>query len=212
MSQNGEQERVHIRKTLGRFWTVANVLSLFRLLLVLPITLLILQDGSLSTIFVLVLVGIITDYFDGRVARWSNTVSDWGKVLDPLADKAAAVLITLALAVRGILPLWFLSLVILREALIVAGGIVLARRTAHIAMSLWWGKIAVASLSLTIVAALLRADAPVLRVLVLATTALLLVSFLLYVRRFAWLLRYRAAPDRVASQAAERSKETEPLP
>ena len=174
----------HLARLLGTFWTFANMLSLIRLVLAVPVMYLIMVDGPMTLIFGLILLAVATDWFDGRVARWSHTVSDWGKVLDPLADKAAAAMVTLALVVRGTLPAWFLGIVLARDALIVLGGIVLARRTAQVMMSLWIGKVAVASLSLTVLAALLRADPPVLAFCVWTTTTLLLLAFLRYCARF----------------------------
>lgn len=179
------------------------MLSMFRLLLVIPIAYLILTDGPLIWLFGLILVALMTDWFDGRVARWSGTVSEWGKVLDPLADKAAGAAIVMALVVRGSLPLWFLSVLVLRDALIVLGGVVLARRTGQVVMSAWMGKVAVTALSLTVIAALLRADAPVLQYCVWITTALMAYSFVLYGFRFARLMKAGELPDSAAQHGAK---------
>lgn len=184
---------------LGKFWTFANMLSLARLILVIPITYLILVDGSLTLIFALVTLGVLTDWFDGRVARWSHTVSDWGKVLDPLADKVAAAMIVMALALRPgpyALPLWLLGLLVVRDSLIVAGGVLLARRTGHVVMSAWLGKAAVTAIAITVLAALLKADAPVLQFCVWTTAGLLVVSFLQYAVRYVRLMRRGGPPVR----------------
>lgn len=181
-------DRVQIRRLLGKFWTFANVLSLVRLVLVFPIAYLILYDGPMSVLFALLIAAIVTDWFDGRVARWSDTVSDWGKVLDPVADKVAAVVVTLALVVRGSLPVWLLVLIGTRDILIVLGGVVLARRTQKVVMSLWVGKFAVTMLALTILAALLEADEPIIQTLVWTTAISMVFAFLLYVVRFIHLI------------------------
>ncbi len=174
---------------LGRFWTIPNMLSLLRLVLAFPLAYLVLTHGPLRWVLALALLAIVTDWFDGQVARWSHTVSDWGKVLDPLADKVTAGLVSMALVVRGDLPLWFFVFVVVRDALIVLGGALLAHRTRRVYMSLWSGKVAVTVLALTILAALLEADPPVFRVLLWASVVLLSYSFLRYVVRFvrAWL-------------------------
>ncbi len=177
---------------LGRFWTVPNMMSLFRLVLTFPIAYLVLIDGPLLWIFGLFLLAVATDYFDGRVARWSHTVSDWGKVLDPLADKIGGGLVILALALRGSLPGWFVALVLIRDALIVLGGVMLGRRTGFVVMSMWWGKIAVTSVAITALAALLHADPPVLEFCIWTSTALLVYSFLRYA---VFYLRLRRAPQ-----------------
>jgi len=180
---------------LGRFWTMPNALSLLRLVLVFPIAWLIWQDGPLEWVVGLVLIAILTDWFDGRLARWLDTVSEWGKVLDPLADKAAGGLAVLALTFRASepnLPVWFLALVLTRDGAIVIGSTILARRVGKIVMSAWLGKAATTWLAITVLAALLRADAPVLDVCVYMTAGLLVVSFLVYTWHF---IRTAQAPD-----------------
>ena len=81
------------------------------------------------------------------------------------------------------LPLWFAALVLGRDATIVTGGILVAKRTNKVVMSIWAGKVAVTALAVTVVAALLRADPPVMQACIWITTALLLYSLGLYVLR-----------------------------
>ena len=204
MADQQSEQKAELSQLLGRFWTVANLLSVLRLVLVVPITYLILVDGPLSWVFGLILLALMTDWFDGRVARWSRTVSEWGKVLDPLADKVAGAAVVLALVVRGALPLWFLGVLIGRDLIIVLGGVVLARRTGQVVMSVWMGKVAVTALAITVLAALLRADEPVLAACLWITTGLLLYSFVLYAVRFARLIRRGPAPVVAESAPAVR--------
>lgn len=189
MSEQRSADQEKLYQMLGKFWTVANVLSLVRLVLVVPIFYLILTDGPFSLLFGLLLLAIVTDWFDGRLARWSDTVSDWGKVLDPVADKVAAGFIVLALAIRGSLPIWFLVLIVVRDVLIVLGSVVLTRKIRQVAISLWLGKVAVTALSLTVLAALLKADEPLLTFCIWATTFLLVLSWFLYGVRYVRLSR-----------------------
>lgn len=173
-----------IRSSLGKFWTLANVLSMFRLVIVLPAVWLLFVDGPLFWVMLLILLAIATDYFDGRVARWSDTVSSWGKVLDPLADKVAGGLVVLALTLRGSLPVWFVVLILVRDILIFTGGMVILRMTTQVPSSLWSGKVAVTAIAVTVLAAILKADPEVMRFCLYATTALLAYSFLRYLVRF----------------------------
>jgi cardiolipin synthase (CMP-forming) len=147
------------------------------------------MDGPLWWIMMLVLLAIATDYFDGRVARWSHSVSDWGKVLDPLADKIGGGMVVAALAFKGALPIWFLILLATRDLCILGGGAILKRRTGRIVLSLWAGKIAVTGVAVTSLAALLKADAPVLEFCIWVTVALLVYSFFRYFIRFFSLLK-----------------------
>lgn len=174
---------------LGKFWTIPNALSLLRLALVPLLAYLIFIDGSKTWIFGLAGAAILSDWIDGKVARWSKSVSEWGKVLDPMADKFAAAMVTLALVLRGSLPLWFLLVVVIRDLVIVLGGVVLARRTGRVLMSIWTGKLAVGALAITVLAALLEADLPVMQVCIAVTTLLMVYALILYVVRFLRTLR-----------------------
>lgn len=179
---------------LGRFWTAANVLTMTRMVLVWPIALLVYRGGPFGWLMGLILFAIATDWFDGQIARWSGTVSEWGKVLDPTADKLAAAAVTLALVLRPPelgppLPVWFVVCVIVRDAVIALGGLIQTRRLGYVMMSLWSGKVAVTALAITVLAALLRADPPVLMACVWTTTALLAYSLTRYLRRFVLVMR-----------------------
>ena len=193
---------VQLSQVLGQFWTVANMLSLSRLVLVIPITYLILVNGSMGWLLGLIFFGAVTDWFDGRIARWSGTVSEWGKVLDPLADKAAAAMIVMALVVRGSLPSWFLALILTRDTSIVLGGVMLARQTGQVVVSAWSGKMAVTALSFTVLAALFQMQPLVLQIGLAVTSVLLVYSALQYFRRFSRLMRGKPAETEADSTDA----------
>mgnify|MGYP006273460909 CR=1 FL=1 len=173
---------------LGRFWTIPNALSLTRLVLVVPIAVFLWRDGPLDWLLGLVVAAILTDWFDGRIARWTGTISDWGKVIDPIADKFAAFMTVAALTFRSAdpqLPLWFFFLVVGRDLAIVAGSALIARRSGQIVESAWAGKAATLWLALTVLAAVLKADAPVMNVAFWMTAGLLVFSFAVYLIRYA---------------------------
>ncbi len=177
---------------MGRFWTVANGLSLSRILLVGPITWLIYRGGPIGPLFGLIGLAIATDFFDGRVARWSHSVSEWGKVLDASADKVSAACITIALLTRPIepnLPLWFVLLAVSRDVILTVGGLLQTRRLGQFTTSLWSGKIAVSALALTVIAALIGARDQVMEACVWATAAIMLYSILEYSIRFRSIMR-----------------------
>jgi len=177
---------------MGRFWTVANALSLARVLLVAPITYLVYRGGPVGPMFGLIGLAVATDFFDGKVARWSDTVSEWGKVLDATADKLAAAGVTVALLARPVepnLPLWFVALAVVRDALLAAGGLLQTRRLGRFTTSLWSGKIAVTLLAATVVAALLGAADHLMQACIWATAAVMLVSVADYGVRFYRIMR-----------------------
>ncbi|PSQ62379.1 MAG: CDP-alcohol phosphatidyltransferase family protein [Bacteroidetes bacterium QH_10_64_19] len=180
---------------LGRFWTAANALSLLRLVLVVPITVFLWQGGPLGWLLGLVVLVILTDWFDGRIARWTRTVSDWGKVIDPVADKFAAIMTVTALTFRPAvanapeLPLWFFGVVVGRDVAILLGGLAIVRRSGQVVMSAWAGKAASLWLALTILSVILKADPPVFKVCLWMATGLFLFSFVLYIIRYLTVVR-----------------------
>lgn len=82
---------------------LANILSFIRLLLVIPIFILIIiyfnnyNNTILITTGILALIGSITDYFDGKLARKFNAYSEYGKQIDQIADKTFATTLSLLL-------------------------------------------------------------------------------------------------------------------
>lgn len=115
-------------------WTFPNLLSLTRILIIPALVyLLTFPDRSSSLLAaVLFLVASITDYFDGYLARRNKSVSDVGKILDPLADKlmVASALIMLAAINRPgepNVPAWLVVVALAREsAVTVLRGIALS--------------------------------------------------------------------------------------
>ncbi|MBN1435188.1 CDP-alcohol phosphatidyltransferase family protein [Candidatus Fermentibacterales bacterium] len=76
----------------------------------------------------MVLGACLTDFLDGLVARKTGAVSDTGRLLDPLADKIAFVVFSLAVLAEGGIPLWVPLVLVCREGLVVAGGLALVVR------------------------------------------------------------------------------------
>jgi cardiolipin synthase len=66
----------------------------------------------------LVLVGAVmsTDWVDGYIARRTNSVSELGKLLDPVSDRLAIALALVALLIRHAIPLWAALLILVRDA------------------------------------------------------------------------------------------------
>lgn len=198
---------------LGRFWTAANALSLIRLVLVVPITIFLWRGGPLGWLLGLVILVILTDWFDGRIARWTHTVSDWGKVIDPVADKFAAIMTVTALTFRPAvanapeLPLWFFGVVVGRDVAILLGGLAIVRRSGQVVMSAWAGKAASLWLALTILSVILKADLPVFKVCLWMATGLFVFSFLLYVVRYLNVFRQHP-PSQTTGGAADSVTQT----
>ena len=84
-------------------------------------------------------VGAITDFFDGHLARKWGVVTDFGKLIDPLADKILVGAAFVYLSSAGVCPFWITILIIFREFL-VTGLRQLAAARGHIMAADWCGK------------------------------------------------------------------------
>ena len=122
-----------------RFYTIPNLISMFRILLIIPIAYFVWHD-NLKVVFILILIGVVTDYMDGIIARHFNQISDWGKLLDPLADKLAIGTLLIILHLKQEVPLWLVIVVVGRDLAILIAGLFLAKKYRLITTSNFIGK------------------------------------------------------------------------
>jgi CDP-diacylglycerol--glycerol-3-phosphate 3-phosphatidyltransferase len=64
------------------------------------------------------LLASATDYLDGKIARERNEITDFGKFMDPIADKFLTIAAFLAFVEMGLVPAWMVALIISRELII----------------------------------------------------------------------------------------------
>lgn len=129
--------------------TTASKITLVRVVIIpLMIVTMYLSDGAAGTwmwvslgIFIL---GSITDYIDGQVARRFNQVSDFGKFLDPLADKLITIAVMTMFCEWGRFPAWALMIVLTREFAVTGLRLVAVGKGTVIAAG-WSGKVKTAS-------------------------------------------------------------------
>ena len=97
-----------------------NQLTVLRIILT-PIFLVLFLSGEPTLIqisVVVYLIAAITDWYDGWLARKFNYITEWGKFMDPLADKILTSAAFLGFVFIGVLPLWMVLIVIARDMLI----------------------------------------------------------------------------------------------
>ena len=98
-----------------RVWTLPNALSVLRLLGVPLFLWLLLGPEADGWALVVLMVSGITDWLDGKLARWLNQGSRLGALLDPAADRLYIVCTLVALAIRDVVPVWVVALLLGRE-------------------------------------------------------------------------------------------------
>lgn len=121
------------------FW-IPNLITFLRLLLVIPISINIYHGNDLQALILFIFAGL-SDGLDGYLARKFNWESKFGELFDPLADKCLILGTMLALAFSNKLPIWFVSTLLARDAVIVMGAMLhMMLFDGRNALSNRWGK------------------------------------------------------------------------
>lgn len=113
---------------------LANALTSLRVLLAPALVWLLLAQRYEAALWVFLAAGL-SDALDGFVARHFGQVTRLGALLDPFADKLVIVGSVLSLAWLGLLPLWLALVIVLRDAVIVAGAVAFRLRVGHLDMA-----------------------------------------------------------------------------
>ena len=121
------------------FKHVPNILTIIRFLLIPIIVIFAFQDNYIATIIILTISGL-TDVLDGYIARKYNFITNFGKLMDPLADKMTQVALLGTLAIQKIIPVWIIVVVIIKEFLMVSGASFLYGKELVVS-SKWYGKL-----------------------------------------------------------------------
>ena len=173
---------------LKELFYISNFLSIFRIILLFPLSYLLMADnGSSRGLIIAILLSMYaTDLLDGFLARKLNQVTELGKIIDPLADKISVVTLVLILLIQQKIPLLFVLIVVLRDIFILLFGLILKRRKKITLMSNYPGKIAVFSIGLVILISTLSLSAlkDIQFYLMLLSIALIMYSSFLYLKRY----------------------------
>ena len=118
------------------------------------------------------IVASLTDMLDGKIARKYNLVTNFGKFMDPLADKLLVCSALICLIELGQLPAWMVIIIVSREFIISGFRLIAAEQGIVIAAS-YWGKFKTTFQMITVI--LMIVNLPVLHILTVACTWIALV-------------------------------------
>ncbi len=99
-----------------------NIISMLRIMLVLPVVLLLLYGDYGAALLLFALAGV-SDGIDGFLAKHYSWESRLGSILDPIADKLLLVCSFVVLSYTGLLPVWLVIVVLLRDFIIMLGAV-----------------------------------------------------------------------------------------
>lgn len=128
---------------------IPNALTIVRFILIPFIIFYIAKDEYMKSFIFLTISGI-TDILDGTIARKFNFITNFGKLIDPLADKATQICILVTLALKDIIPIWILVIVFIKEFAMISGASFLYGKELVVS-SKWYGKLSTVLFYLAIV-------------------------------------------------------------
>lgn len=179
--------------------TVPNMLSFFRLLLVPLIVWAYIGLGNQWVAIGLVALSGLTDIIDGKIARRFNMISDFGKILDPLADKVTQGVLIICLSAKYKLMIPLVILFALKEAVMLAMGYIVLKRNDSVNSAKWYGKVNTAILYATAIILIMFPSIPtdIATVMIIICGAFIIFSFIRY------MLFYKSILSRREEKAGE---------
>ena len=174
-----------------RFLTISNFLSILRALLSIPLFLVMMsgRDDANTWGAIIMIIAAVTDKLDGDVARHFHQETEWGKILDPIADKISVGTTLVILLLLDRIPFWFVASVLSRDLLILLAGLWLKQSKGVVLPSNMTGKWAVGIIALTLFLALVAVPTVWVEGGIIISIGLLIASLILYGSRFMNVLR-----------------------
>lgn len=134
------------------FKHIPNILTIARFFLI-PIIVAYLVQGNYILAIVFLTISGLTDILDGFIARKFDFITNFGKLIDPLADKATQASVLTVLALQNIIPMWILVIVVLKEFAMISGASFLYGKELVVS-SKWYGKLSTVLFYVAIVSSL----------------------------------------------------------
>lgn len=183
------------------YFNIPNLMGYFRILLI-PVFLYFYFCGETQTDYQIsigaLVISCLTDFFDGKIARKFNMVTDWGKALDPIADKLTQGALAIALLWRYPAMVWFLGVFLCKEIYMALMGMYLIRKGHQIQGAQFFGKVCTAVVDGVMVILVLLPDLPLLTVnlLMMAAICVMAVTVCRYFRFHYQILKNRK-PEKI---------------
>lgn len=201
--KNGAQGKNVTQQSLNAVFTVPNILSFVRIIIITPFVVAFL-NGNYITATAIIAVSGISDCFDGLIARKLNQVTELGKVLDPIADKLTllAVVVCISIMSPEVIPL--MAVLLAKDLLMLIGGTRVIKAGCVPPPARWYGKLATLLFYLSVftivfLKAVYSYENPVLNITLLSVTTVAMLFALIK-----YFLMYRELINKIK----ERKKET----
>lgn len=176
-----------------KLMTIPNILSLVRLILSFVVGYLLFTQQKIPAL-ILIFISWITDLLDGYLARKLNSISELGKILDPVADKTLILIIVLSLLFNKTISILTGIFIIGRDVIILTAGLIAAKRYKFVIPSNIIGKISAFTIGLILFIILITPDISFKRNLETLIMIVVLLSLVLYsFYYFNWLKKLKSS-------------------
>ncbi len=138
-----------IKRNIANFFTCMRIILIPVILWLIAIASAAGMDAAHAWALGVFLFAACTDFIDGQIARRTNTISEFGKLVDPLADRLLVICVLLALMFRSFMPIWMGVLIVGRDVLMLIGAPIVGINDKVVREKLavhWTGKLATALL------------------------------------------------------------------
>ena len=184
--EDGEMERYMDKSFLCEYFSIPNLMGYFRIALVVVYMVLFYRSMSGAPywpVIATIVISGLTDFFDGKVARKFNMITEWGKILDPIADKMTIGAIILSLSFKYKIITAMVILYILKEGFMAVAGIISIKRGNKIEGAMWYGKVCTFGTYLILIVLLLfpYINIMIVNILVAVNMAIMIFTFANYI-------------------------------
>ena len=175
------------RNRLKEFFSLPNWLSYFRIVLN-PVFLNLYLNGQGKydhiVAGVILIISGLSDFLDGQIARRCHMVTDFGKVIDPIADKLTQFAVAIALLWTYPLIWMLLLIIVIKDGMLALVGLFLFKNGTKVKGASWWGKVATAYFYFVVITLVFipLQNSPVSSFLIITSTLLMLLAFVLYAK------------------------------
>ncbi len=129
-----------LKRFQGEYFSIPNVLSYVRIILIPVFAVFYMQAAYYKALIVLIL-SALTDIVDGKIARHFGLVTDFGKIIDPIADKLTQITVFVFVALRHEIVILPLSLLVIKEACMLVCSFILIKKIDKVNSAMWYGKV-----------------------------------------------------------------------
>ena len=140
---------------------IPNILTIIRILFI-PFIVFSIMQNEYQMAIILFTLSSITDILDGVIARKFDFISNFGKLMDPVADKLTQVSIVFTLAYKLVIPMWIFAGLIFKEFIMMLGAFLLYKKKDVVVSSKWYGKLTTVLIYMAVVSSFLIKVFPVL--------------------------------------------------